>query len=71
MTYDPIKDFRPVPLIARSHQVLVAHPDLNANNVSNLVALERKEPGKLSVAVDSPRNLGSGPINFLADHSIH
>lgn len=57
MTYDPIKDFRPVTLIARSHQVLVAHPDLNAKNVSDLVALERKEPGKLSVAVDSPRNL--------------
>ena len=57
MTYDPIKDFRPVTIIARSHQVLVAHPDLNAKNVSDLVALERKEPGKLSVAVDSPRNL--------------
>ena len=57
MTYDPIKDFRPVTMIARSHQVLVAHPDVNAKSVSELVALERKEPGKLSVAVDSPRNL--------------
>jgi len=57
MTYDPVKDFKPVTMIARSHQVLVAHPDVPAKNVAELVALERKQPGKLSVAVDSPRNL--------------
>ena len=57
MTYDPVKDFRPVTMIARSHQVLVSHPDVPAKNISELVALERKQPGKLSVAVDSPRNL--------------
>ena len=57
MTYDPVKDFKPVTMIARSHQVLVAHPDVPARNVSELVALERKQPGKFSVAVDSPRNL--------------
>ena len=50
MTYDPVKDFKPVTMIARSHQVLVAHPDVPAKNVAELVALERKQPGKLSVA---------------------
>ena len=57
MTYDPVKDFKPVTMIARSHQVLVAHPDVPAKSVAELVALERKQPGKFSVAVDSPRNL--------------
>lgn len=57
MTYDPVKDFKPVTMIARSHQVLVAHPDVPAKNVNELVLLERKQSGKFSVAVDSPRNL--------------
>ena len=57
MTYDPVKDFKPVTMIARSHQVLVAHPDVPVRTITDLVALERKQPGKFSVAVDSPRNL--------------
>ena len=28
MTYDPIKDFAPVTLVTRSHQVIVANPEL-------------------------------------------
>lgn len=57
MTYDPIKDFAPVTLVTRSHQVIVAHPDLPVKTLAELIALDRKDPGKLSIAVDSPRNL--------------
>ena len=57
LSYDPVKDFAPVSMIARSHQMIVVHPDVPAKNLQELIALDRKEPGKLSVAVDSPRNL--------------
>lgn len=57
MTYDPIKDFAPVTLVTRSHQVIVAHPDTPVRTLAELIAFDKKEPGKLSIAVDSPRNL--------------
>jgi tripartite-type tricarboxylate transporter receptor subunit TctC len=57
MTYDPVKDFDPVTLVTRSHQVLVAHPDVPVKTLADLIALDKKAPGKLSIAVDSPRNL--------------
>ncbi|MDP2354843.1 MAG: tripartite tricarboxylate transporter substrate binding protein [Beijerinckiaceae bacterium] len=57
MTYDPIKDFAPVTLVTRSHQVIVAHPDTQIKTLAELIAYDKKEPGKLSIAVDSARNL--------------
>ena len=57
LTYDPVKDFVPVALVTRSSQLFVVHPDVPAKTLPELIALEKKEPGKFSVAVDSPRNL--------------
>ena len=57
MTYDPIKDFAPVTLVTRSHQVIVANPEVPVKNLAELVAYDKANPGKLSIAVDSPRNL--------------
>lgn len=59
--YDPIKDFVPIALIARSHQVVAVHPSLAIKTLADLIALDKKEPGKLSIAADGPRNL-SGVI---------
>ena len=57
LTYDPVKDFEPVALVTRSHQVVVVHPGVAAKTLAELIALERASPGKLSIAVDGPRNL--------------
>ena len=57
LPYDPLKDFVPVALITRSHQILVAHPDVPARTLPELIALDKKDPGKLAIAVDGPRNL--------------
>jgi tripartite-type tricarboxylate transporter receptor subunit TctC len=47
--YDPIKDFTPVTLIARTYgMVHVIHPSIPARNVKEFVALARKYPGKLT-----------------------
>jgi tripartite-type tricarboxylate transporter receptor subunit TctC len=59
--YDPIKDFVPIALIARSHQIVAVNPELPIKSLADLIAYDKKEPGKLSMAADGPRNL-SGVI---------
>ncbi|HEY2247948.1 MAG TPA: tripartite tricarboxylate transporter substrate-binding protein [Bradyrhizobium sp.] len=46
--YDPIKDFAPVSLVTRFPQLLVVKPELPAKTVSELVALAKSDPGKLT-----------------------
>lgn len=50
MGFDPVKDLAPISLVASVATVLVVHPSLPANNVSELVALARAKPGKLNFA---------------------
>jgi tripartite-type tricarboxylate transporter receptor subunit TctC len=50
MPYDATKDFEPVIFIASITNVLSVPTDLPAKNVSELVALAKKEPGKLTFA---------------------
>lgn len=55
--YDPVKDFTPVAMVARSNPVLLVNPDVKARTLPELIALEKSAPGTLSMAVDGPRNL--------------
>ena len=48
--YDPRKDFAPIGLIATSALVICVHPSLPARSIADLIALARKEPGKLNYA---------------------
>jgi len=57
LPYNPLKDYAPVVLVTRSNQLMVAHPSVQANTLAELIALEKKAPGKMSIAVDGPRNL--------------
>ena len=57
LAYDPVKDFMPVALVTRSHQVIVVHPDVPAKTLPDLIALDKKDPGKISMSVDGQRNL--------------
>ena len=45
--YDPIKSFAPVAIIAASPVVLVVNPNVPVQSVADLVALAKKQPGKL------------------------
>ena len=48
--YDPRKDFAPVGLIATSALVVCVHPSLPVRSIPDLIALAKKEPGKLNFA---------------------
>lgn len=47
LPYDAIKDFAPVALFANTASVLVVHPSVPAHSVAELVALAKRDPGKL------------------------
>src|ERR1041384_4966258 len=57
LSYDPMKDFAPVAMVARSHQMFVVHPDVPAKTLAELIALDKSSPGKYAIAVDGPRSL--------------
>jgi tripartite-type tricarboxylate transporter receptor subunit TctC len=61
MPYDTLKDLAGVTQVSVQHLVMAAHPSLPANNISELVALAKKEPGKLSYATP-----GSGTAMHLS-----
>jgi tripartite-type tricarboxylate transporter receptor subunit TctC len=60
LTVDPQKDFVGVTLIAETPGLMVAHPKFPPNNVEELVAYAKANPGKVNYA--SP---GSGSLNSL------
>ena len=61
LPYNTTKDLAGVSMIAVSHIALVATPGLEANTVPELVALARKNPGKLTYATP-----GTGTAMHLA-----
>jgi tripartite-type tricarboxylate transporter receptor subunit TctC len=50
MTYDASKDLEPVLYVASITNVLIVPPDSPAMSVAELIALAKKEPGKLTFA---------------------
>jgi tripartite-type tricarboxylate transporter receptor subunit TctC len=59
--YDPLKSFAPVAIIAASPVVLVVNPNVPVKSVADLLALARKQPGKLQYA-----SAGVGSVTHLA-----
>jgi len=48
LPYDAVKDFQPVTHLTSFGVMLVANPSLPANNVAELVALAKNQPGKIA-----------------------
>ena len=49
MPFDVAKDFLPVTMLAAIPFVLVGHPSVSADNLQQLIALAKSQPGKLSI----------------------
>jgi len=58
LPFDPSKDFSPVVMVSYSPHVLAVHPSVKANNVTELIALAKANPGKLNFAVSG---IGGAP----------
>lgn len=61
LSYDPLRDLRPLALVGIETYVLVVHPALSTRSVSALVALARNKPGTLTAA-----SAGNGSFGHLA-----
>jgi tripartite-type tricarboxylate transporter receptor subunit TctC len=61
LSFDPAADFAPIALFATAPIVLMVYPGVPASNVQELIALARKEPGKLNFA-----SAGNGTTNHLS-----
>jgi tripartite-type tricarboxylate transporter receptor subunit TctC len=48
VSFDPVKDFIPVALVGKAPTVLVVHPSVPVNSVSELIALAKEKPGTLN-----------------------
>jgi tripartite-type tricarboxylate transporter receptor subunit TctC len=65
LPYHPVKDFAPVTLVASVPNMLVVRPGLPARDVRELVALARREPGKLTFA-----SIGTGTSTHMAAEQL-
>jgi len=65
LPYDTIKDFSYVAMVASTPLMLVVHPSTPANNVRELIALLKANPGKYSYG-----SSGNGTIVHLASEML-
>jgi len=61
LPYDPVKDFKPVSLLAKVPSLYVVHPDVPAKNLKEFIAYLKGKPGKLSYG-----SAGNGTAGHLA-----
>jgi tripartite-type tricarboxylate transporter receptor subunit TctC len=50
LTFDPLKDFAAVALLAKAPSVIAVHPSLPVTSVAQLITLARAHPGKINYA---------------------
>ena len=73
LPYDPLKDLAPITLAVTSPQYLVVNPSVPVNNVSELIALVKAQPGKISyasIAVGSASHLTMEMLKLAAGVDI-
>ena len=61
LQYDPIADFTPIMRVASYYMFLVCHPSVPAQNVQELIALAKRDPGGVTAAT-----IGVGSVPHLA-----
>ena len=69
LSFDVLKDFTPVSLVAMTPSVLVVHPSLPVRSIKDLVALAKKQPNKLNFAsggVGNTMHLAAALLDSMA-----
>jgi tripartite-type tricarboxylate transporter receptor subunit TctC len=57
VAYDTLKDLQPITLVAKVPEMLVVATSVPANNMQELVALAKSQPGKLNFASSGPGSM--------------
>lgn len=70
VSYDPVRDFAPISLIARLTQVLVVHPSVPARNLEDLVRMAQAKPGTINVASAGPGSSGHLAVAMMASAGV-
>jgi tripartite-type tricarboxylate transporter receptor subunit TctC len=65
VSYDTLKDLQPVTLVAEVPEMLVVATSVPANNMTELIALAKAQPGKLNFA-----STGAGSMPHLASELL-
>ncbi len=68
-TYHPQKDFTPISLVATVPNVIVVNPSVPANNIKELIALAKAQPGKFNYGtsgVGTPPHLSGELFKSMA-----
>lgn len=73
LNYNVVKDFAPVSLVASSSLILVANPEVPVKTVSELIAFDKANPGKVSFGssgAGTPLHLAGELFNTQAGTNI-
>jgi tripartite-type tricarboxylate transporter receptor subunit TctC len=65
-SFDPVKDFAPICLVATGPVVIAIHPSLPVRNMKELVAFAKTRPGQLNFG-----STGMGSVNHLLGEMIN
>jgi tripartite-type tricarboxylate transporter receptor subunit TctC len=61
LPYDPVKDFKPISLLAKVPSLYLVRPDLPVKNLKEFIAYAKKNPGKINYG-----SAGNGSAGHLA-----
>ena len=65
--YDTLRDFTPISLVVQQPLIIVAHPSLPVRNLKELVAMAKRQPGRLSYGSAGPGTSNHLTGELLAD----
>lgn len=66
MTYDTLRDFAPITLIARSPSCMCVHPSVPARGLKEFIALAKAQPGKINYATPGLGTVGHLGTEFFS-----
>src|SRR3954467_14962003 len=73
LPYDWKRDFAPISMMAVGYQILLSSPTLPATNLTEFIALARKEPGKYnfaSIGIGSAPHMGAELFLSIPDSKL-
>jgi len=69
LPYDPMQDFAPITLVASTTQAIVMHPSLPVQSPKDLIALAKRQPGRIAYAsagIGAPSHLAGELFKMMA-----